>query len=285
MAARRAKIVPSAATRARSKLPAASRARRARGKLSEASRASSKVTAAVRARATAAVRARTAPGPAASGAGLSPGDQAEMTRLRKVLMARRNRGSGPAEAILRHADSLDCVVERLSYMRVNVFPGLRFARATASFAPSTGASVIGAPELKTVVGTVLIKGLTTGGPPCRRTLAIYAAMRRQGVEHLAPLPFVYKVVPGDTSTMFHFEYMGRDTCKAGVSRDVFMELRAAAVDRLVKYGVYRKSISRAGKNWVIAQSREVRMVPTAYIIDAGGLSLEGAVGDMLCQGH
>jgi hypothetical protein len=79
--------------------------------------------------------------------------------------------------------------------------------------------------------------------------------------------------------------MGRDTCKAGVSRDVFMELRAAAVDRLVKYGVHRKSISRAGKNWVVGQSREAGMAPTAYIIDAGGMSLEGAVGDMLCQGH
>jgi hypothetical protein len=130
-----------------------------------------------------------------------------------------------------------------------------------------------------------MKSLTTGGPPCRRTLAIYAAMRRQGVEHLVPLPLLYKVVPEGRSTMFHFEYMGRDAVKAGVSRDVFMELRAPSVDLLVKYGVYRKSISEASKNWVISASREAGLAPTAYMIDAGGLSLRGAVGDMLCHGH
>ena len=84
--------------------------------------------------------------------------------------------------------------------------------------------------------------------------------------------------------MFHFEYMGRDTCKAGVSRDVFMELRAAAVDRLVKYGVYRKSISRAGKNWVIAQSREAGMAPTAYIIDAGACPLRAPLAICFVRG-
>ena len=116
------------------------------------------------------------------------------------------------------------------------------------------------------------KELKTGSPACERTLAIYAAMRRQGVEDSVPLPLLYRVKVEGENTVFFQEYLGKDCFQSGEGK-AFNVLKATASRRLAAVGVDVSTLSRHLKNWVVAPDRGNPGVRAAYIIDLGNVSL------------
>ena len=116
------------------------------------------------------------------------------------------------------------------------------------------------------------KGLKTGSPACARTLAIYAAMRRQGVEDSVPLPLLYRVMVMGENTVLFQEYLGKDCSQSGEG-EAFHVLKEDAANRLAAVGVDVSTLSRHPKNWVVAPDRGNPGVRAAYIIDVGNVSL------------
>lgn len=256
----------SAATRARVAAPRArDAAPRARGAAPRAREAAPS--------ARAAPRARVAPG-----ARLTRLEQAEYSLLRKKVISRKRRNiSGSSDAqVLEEIDAALTPLDRLKKARLLVGTERRRALWDHDFQPSKGHQIHDQISLETLRVLVVRKVLHLGNPAYQRTISLYAAARRKGVEGDVPLPRLYQVFTEGKLAYFDLEYMGTDALVAKVHRTEFRELRNRAIAELKRLlDVVPKSVTKQFKNWCITQRRTDAM-RRAYLIDLGNVCIRGA---------
>lgn len=215
--------------------------------------------------------------PAAAARRLGGAEQYEYTRMRKVLKMRTSRGGDQGAAdILAEADALPSAKERLALLKEFVVGPAARVRCPQSrtalprFRPSVGHSIDGI-SLEFLRAAVVVKGFRTKSLACRRTLAVYGEIRSRGLDHKAPLPFLYKTEEDGPTTKFYMEFMGPDASTEKIPVAEFCRLKKKSVADLRRCGVRIPTVSRHLKNWCVTAARG-STVRRAWLIDVGSTS-------------
>ena len=143
------------------------------------------------------------------------------------------------------------------------------------FNPSVSHTVKDSLTLTFLKDAVVVKGMLTRSPACKRTLALYASVRARGVEHSVPLPFLYKTEQDGPLTKFYMEYVGPDVEKCGMAKSEFAPLKEKSVAELASVGVRPMTISRHLKTWCVCAARG-SVIRRAWLIDVGSTCCEPA---------
>ena len=202
---------------------------------------------------------------------MTAGEQDSYTRLRKLLLTRISREVPGSEGILDRADDCETPRERYSVLQEALGDGdsgHHLGSGVARFRPSKGHTVEDRLWMETLTANVVVKGLRSTSPACRRTVALYAAMRAQSAEMAVPVPNLFQVRVAPPFTYFTMEYMGDDSAKAGVSMQHFKVLKEKSIAVLAAHGVEPSSCSRHLKNWCVVAARG-ECERRAWLIDVG----------------
>ncbi len=126
-------------------------------------------------------------------------DLQEYKRLRRVVLSRKARGSASATELLKEADELETTQEKYDFLSSRVqelSQGGPLKSFSETFKPGP-ATQLSAMELRTCTERCVVKALPANSVALRRTLAVYAFLRENDIEGVAPVPRLLKVVDAE----------------------------------------------------------------------------------------
>ena len=130
-------------------------------------------------------------------------------RLSMVLNTWVAREVPGAKDLKTKADALGSRAERLAFLTANVLPNPtpgRRANAGDSFDPSEGNQIENI-EMVNFSRTCVKKTYKSNSAACKRTLAVYAMLRRKNLEAEAPVARLLQVDNEGIQTHMFFEYL------------------------------------------------------------------------------
>ena len=129
----------------------------------------------------------------------------------KVLNLWIQRGVLGAKTIKNEVGAMNSDAEKFAFLRSKVVPNSHTGRpqqpdntTAEDFNPSEGTQITGVSIVKLQLNCVK-KTFRTASPSCKRTLAIYAMLRKMNLETAAPVATLLKVENEGTYTHMHFQ--------------------------------------------------------------------------------